>query len=123
MEQNTKKIKNVKNRKFAAYAAILVALVLAVAVPLNLLASRLNIVWDMTPAGLYELSQTTTKYLDELDHSGKTVDFYFLMEMDYLSTDTNSMALYHTLEQYSSYDCINFVDFDPHHEPALSPLT
>lgn len=119
MEQNTKKIKNVKNRKFAAYAAILVALVLAVAVPLNLLASRLNIVWDMTPTGLYELSQTTTKYLDELDNSGKTVDFYFLMEMDYLSTDTNSMALYHTLEQYSSYDCINFVDFDPNNEPAL----
>ncbi len=119
MEQNTKKIKNIKNRKFTTYALILVALVLAVAIPLNLLASRLNIVWDMTPAKLYELSNTTTKYLDELETTDTTVDFYFLMDMDYLSTDDSSMALYHSLQQYSSYECINLVDFDPNSEPAL----
>ncbi len=119
MEQNTKKIKNLKNRKFTAYAAVLVALVLAVAIPLNLLASRLDIVWDMTPANMYELSDTTTKYLDQLETTDTTVDFYFLMEMDYLATDNDSMALYYSLDQYSSYDCINFIDFDPNNEPAL----
>ncbi len=119
MEQNTKKAKNLKNRKFTTYAAVLVVLVLAVAIPLNLLASRLDITWDMTPAKMYELSDTTTAYLDKLESSGEVVDFYFLMEMEYLATDDNSMALYYSLDQYSKYDCINFVDFDPNSEPAL----
>ncbi len=115
MEQN-KPFKNLKNRKFTAYAALLAALALAVAIPINLLASRLNIIWDMTPAKLYELSDTTKNYLKNLD---KQVDFYFLMDMDYLSTDDNSMALYYTLKQYSEYENINFVDFDPDKNPAL----
>lgn len=119
MAQTTKKIKDTKNRKFAAYAATLVILVLAAAIPLNLLASRLDIVWDMTPASLYELSDTTTDYLEALEESGEQVDFYFLMEMDYLATDDDSMALYYSLDKYRSYDCINFIDFDPNSEPAL----
>lgn len=119
MEQNTKKVKNLKNRKFTAYATILVVLVLAVAIPLNLLASRLDITWDMTPAKMYELSDTTTQYLEKLEGTDTKIDFYFLMDMDYLATDDNTMALYYTLEQYSSYDCINFVDFDPNSEPAI----
>ena len=113
---NQKPFKNLKNRKFTAYAVILAVLALAVAIPINLLASRLNIIWDMTPAKLYELSDTTKNYLRTLD---KQVDFYFLMDMDYLSTDDNSMALYYTLKQYSEYDKINFVDFDPDQQPEL----
>jgi len=113
---NQKPFKNLKNRKFTAYAALLSALALAVAIPVNLLASRLNIIWDMTPAKLYELSDTTKNYLANLD---KQVDFYFLMDMDYLSTDDNSMALYYTLRQYADYDQINFIDFDPDQKPEL----
>ncbi len=119
MAQTTTKIKNTKTRKFAVYASTLVILVLAVAIPLNLLSSRLDIVWDMTPASLYELSDTTTEYLETLEESGEKVDFYFLMEMEYLSTDDESMALYYALDKYRSYDCINFIDFDPNSEPAL----
>ncbi len=114
MEQN--KIKNLKNRKFTAYAAILSALALAVAIPVNLLASRLDVIWDLTPAKMYRLSESTTSYLDTLEEE---VDFYFLMDMDMLATDNASMALYYTLKQYSSYDCINFVDFNPNDEPAI----
>lgn len=103
-----------KSRKFSTYATIMGALALAIAIPLNLLASRLNIVWDMTPTGLYELSDTTRNFLNGLD---KQVNFYFLMDMDVLSTDDSSMALYHSLEQYASYDNINFVDFEPDSDP------
>lgn len=116
MEQNQNKVKNLKNRKFTAYAALLSALVLAVAIPINLLGSRLNVIWDMTPAKMYKLSKTTTSYLDKLD---ETVDFYFLMDMDMLATNNDSIALYYTLKQYSEYDCINFVDFDPNNEPKI----
>lgn len=113
---NQKPFKNLKNRKFTAYAALLSALALAIAIPVNLLASRLNIIWDMTPAKLYELSDTTKNYLENLD---KQVDFYFLMDMDYLATDDNSMALYYTLKQYAAYDNINLIDFDPDQKPEL----
>ena len=116
MEANQKPFKNLKNRKFTAYAAVLAALALAVAIPVNLLASRLNIIWDMTPAKLYELSDTTKNYLNSLD---KQIDFYFLMDMDYLSTDDDSMALYYSLRQYAEYDNINFIDFDPDTQPEL----
>ncbi|MBQ8928466.1 MAG: GldG family protein [Oscillospiraceae bacterium] len=105
-----------KNRKFTAYAAVLAALALAIAIPVNLLASRLNVVWDMTPAGMYRLTDTTKAYLESMD---KDVDFYFLCDMDLLSTDTDSMALYYALKQYAEYEHINFIDFDPDADPEL----
>ncbi len=118
-QQKPKHVKNMKNRKFTAYAAVLTVLALAIAIPVNMLASRLDIRWDMTPKKLYELSDTTKKYLDKLEETNQTVDFYFLMDMDYLATDDDSMALYYILEQYGEYDCINFVDFDPNDQPEL----
>lgn len=116
MEQN-KKMKNLKNRKFTAYAAILAALALAVAIPLNLLASRLDITWDMTPTKMYELTDTTKDFLAKLD---KPVDFYFLLDMDLLAADTGSMALYHALEEYDSYANINLIAFEPDEDPELT---
>ena len=116
MEQKTVTAKQ-KSKKFSAYATIMGALALAIAIPLNLLASRLNIIWDMTPTNLYELSDTTRNFLNGLD---KQVNFYFLMDMDVLSTDDNSMALYHSLEEYASYDNINFIDFEPDSDPDLT---
>ena len=116
MEQKTVTAKQ-KSKKFSAYATIMGALALAIAIPLNLLASRLNVVWDMTPTNLYELSDTTKNFLSGLD---KQVNFYFLMDMDVLSTDDNSMALYHSLQEYASYDNINFVDFEPDSDPDLT---
>lgn len=116
MEQNQKS-KNLKNRKFTAYAAILAALALAVAIPLNLLASRLDITWDMTPTNIYELTDTTRAYLEKID---KQVDFYFLLDMDLLAADTSSMALYHALEEYASYDNINLISFEPDEDPELT---
>ena len=116
MEQNkTKTKKTEKPRSFAGFAVVFAAITLVIAILLNLLASRLNIVWDMTPTGMYKLTDTSRNYLSSLD---KEVNFYFLLDMDLLSTDTDSMALYHALEEYASYDKINFVDFDPDEDPA-----
>lgn len=108
--------KHQKSFRSTSFALLMAALVLAVAIPLNLLASRLNIVWDMTPSNMYELTDTTKNYLKGLD---KQVDFYFLMDMDLLSTDTESMALYHSLQEYAACEKINFVDFDPDSDPDL----
>ena len=113
MEQNTKTAQ--KKRSFTAYIISLAALTLALAITLNLLASRLDIVWDMTPTSMYKLTDTSKDMLSRLD---KNVNFYFLLDMDVLSTDTNSMALYHALDEYRSYDRINFIDFEPDDSPA-----
>ena len=112
MEQN-KTAK--KPRSFTGYAAVFAALALAIAIMLNLLASRLDIVWDMTPTGMYKLTDTSKDMLSKLD---KKVNIYFLLDMDLLSTDTNSMALYHALDEYRSYENINFMDFEPDDDPA-----
>ena len=106
-----------KKRSFSAYAAILAALVLAVAIVLDLMASRLNVVWDMTPSRLYELSDTTKSYLQSLD---KKVEIYFLIDMDVLSTDTSSMALYHAMEEYASFDNVELIDFEPDDDPETT---
>ncbi len=112
MEQNKKKTQ--KKRTFTAYITSLAVLSFLLVFTLNLLATRLDIVWDMTPTGMYQLTDTSKKMLEELD---KQVNFYFLLDMDLLSTDTNSMALYHALDEYRSYDKINFIDFEPDEDP------
>ena len=115
MAQNQKPAeKPSRPRSFTGAATVIAALTLAVAIVLNLLASRLNIIWDMTPTGMYRLTDTSRNYLSQLQ---KDVNFYFLMDMELLSTDTDSMALYHALEEYRACDRINFIDFDPDSDP------
>ena len=113
MEQNQKKVQ--KKRTFSAYITSLAVLSFLLVFTLNLLATRLDIVWDMTPSGMYQLTDTSKDMLSKLD---KRVNFYFLLDMELLSTDTNSMALYHALDEYRSYPNINFIDFEPDEDPA-----
>ena len=107
----------VKNKRYSALAWILAILVLAVAVPLNLIFERLNINFDMTPNNLYTLTDTTKKYLDELDAKGITVDVYFLEKLDALEGDLECLALYRTLVAYKEHPCFNLIDFDPDTDP------
>ena len=103
-----------KARSFTAAAVVFGTIALAVVVLLNLMVTRLNVIWDMTPTGMYKLTSTTRDYLNSVD---KKVNFYFLFDMDVLSTDTDSMPLYNALKEYSEYDCINFQAFDPDSDP------
>ncbi|MBO5558598.1 GldG family protein [Ruminococcus sp.] len=103
-----------KARSFTAAAMVFGAIALAIVILLNLMVSRLNVIWDMTPTGMYKLTQSTRDYLESVD---KKVNFYFLFDMDVLSTDTDSMPLYNAMKEYSEYDCINFQAFDPDSDP------
>ena len=114
---------NSKNKRYTALAWILAILVLAVAVPLNLIFDRLNLTADMTPNSMYSLTKTTTSYLDELDQRNITVDVYFLTEMEELEGDLELLALYRTLQNYDAHECFNLIDFDPDTDPkTLSDL-
>ena len=103
-----------KARSFTAAALIFGAIALAIVVLINLMVSRLNVIWDMTPTGIYKLTEPTRTYLSSVD---KKVNFYFLFNMDLLSTDTESMPLYNAMKEYSSFDCIDFHAFDPDDDP------
>lgn len=106
-----------KNKRFTAIAWILAILVLAVAVPLNLIFERLNINFDMTPNSMYTLTDTTKEYLDELDAKGVKVDVYFLTKLEDLEGDLECLALYRTLLAYKEHPCFNLIDFDPDTDP------
>ena len=108
---------NGKNRRYALLAWILALLVLAVAVPVNLIFERIDCNFDMTSNDLYTLSKTTTDYLDELDSQGIVVDVYFLEEMEELEKDLEWLALYRTLLAYDAHKCFNLIAFDPDLEP------
>ena len=106
-----------KNKRYTALAWALAILVLAVAIPFNLIVEKLNVQIDMTPNDLYTLSKTTTDYLDELDAEGIVVDVYFLTKMEALEEDLEWLALYRTLLLYDEHECFNLIDFDPDTEP------
>ncbi len=110
---------NSKNKKFTTIAWALAALVLAVAIPLNLIFDRLNINFDMTPHSLYTLTKTTTDYLDSLDAENIVVDVYFLGELEELEGELELLALYRTLLAYKEYNCFNLIDFDPDTNPQV----
>ena len=103
-----------KARSFTPAAIAFGTIALAIVVLINLMVSRLNVIWDMSPTGIYQLTDTTRNYLNSVD---KQVDFYFLFDMDVLSTDTDSMPLYNALREYSKFDCVNFQAFDPDSDP------
>ena len=107
-----------KNRRFTALAWILAAMVLIVAIPLNLIFERINYTYDMTPNSMYTLSKTTTNYLDELDQKGIVVDVYYLNNFSALENDLETLALYRTLLAYQEHKCFNLHCFDPDVEPA-----
>jgi len=97
-----------------AFALITAVLVLAVFVPINLIVSYYDKVFDMTPAKKYTLSDSMTQLLDQT--SDKHIDVYFLYENYSLSafqSEPNVLPLYHTLEELSKRDNITFTAFDP----------
>lgn len=110
---------NSKNRKYTLLAWLLAVLVVAVAVPVNLIVDRLDVHFDMTPNSLYTLTDSTEEYLDALDAEGTVVDVYFLTKMEDLESDPEVLALYRTLLQYDAHACFNLIDFDPDTEPAI----
>ncbi len=105
-----------KNRRYTALALTLAILVIVAIIPLNLLADRLNISWDMSSNQMYTMSDTTVEYLNSLETD---VTIYVLMTMSDIQSDDSNLALAHLLEGYESFEHVNLVTFDPAAEPEL----
>lgn len=110
---------NSKNKKYTLLAVVLAVLVLAVAVPVNLIFDRLDVHWDMTPNSLYTLTPTTEEYLNYLDSENITVDVYFLTKMEDIKDELELLALYRTLLAYDAHECFHLIDFDSDADPSI----
>lgn len=107
------------------FAIILAVLILLIAIPINLIFSYSDKVYDMTPAGKYTLNEKTVQLLN--DTSDKQIEIYYLYEYS-LSAFQNSpefLPLYHTLEELEKRENINLITFNPNEEAdrasALDP--
>ncbi|MBO5227114.1 MAG: GldG family protein [Ruminococcus sp.] len=113
------KIRNAKNKIFTSFAWIIAVLILAVAIIINMVVAKLDFNIDVSVQKLFSLSETSTKYLDQLDEENVQVDLYLLMNMNELEDDSSTRSLYRALVEYDSHDCINIIDFDPNENEAM----
>lgn len=107
------------------FAIILSILILLIAVPINLIFSYADKVFDMTPAGKYTLNEKTVQLLDET--SDKQIEVYYLYEysLETFQSSPEYLPLYHTLEELNERDNITLITFNPNEEAdrasALDP--
>lgn len=101
-----------------AFAFVLALLILAVFVPINMIFSYYDKVYDMTPSGQYTLNPVTEKLLDET--SDKQIDIYFLSNLMDLQEVPKYLPLYHTLTELEERDNINLTCFDPDEDAELA---
>ena len=114
-----------KGKKFSIVAIILAIAILLAVVPLNMLASSVNVEWDMSSNNMYSLSDTSKKVLDTLDFD---VTIYLLSDRDrllnyYKPSDGTKYVITKTLakiaDDYDSYDKITVKYVDPTTEPQV----
>lgn len=109
-------LKNIGTTGFA----LLMALIVAIAViPINLLASRLNIEWDMTPDNIYtsDLSDISKEIINSLDNP---VEIYMLMDMAELDEDYEvGRVLKNVINKYDESENISIISGDPIKNPEL----
>jgi hypothetical protein len=104
-------------------AIMLAALIFAVAVPINLIASRLDVNVDMTPNRLFDLSDETKTLLGDMK---KDVTIYLLFNLEQLTDDETApreeMALYRLINNYDDYDNVTVVSADPETAEGLETI-
>lgn len=108
--------KSKKNVKFTTIAWFMAIMLLVIIIPINIAASLFDVQVDLTSNNLYSLTDISKDYLSKLD---KDVDFYLLMDTSELEGYDEAMSLLKVLEEYSSYDHINFKAVDPEAHPEI----
>jgi len=108
--------KNNKTFNFSGILALILAvLILVIAIPINLIVSYFDFNIDMTPSKMYTLSDTSIKLLDSV--KDKKIEFTILCELDDIKEIDEYLPLYYALEQYKSYENIEFNAYYPDEYP------
>lgn len=100
------------------FAFVLAILVLIVFVPLNMIFSYYDKVYDMTPSGKYSLDPITEEILDKT--SDKEIEVYFLNTLFNLKNEPLCLPLYHTFMELEKRDNITLTCFNPNEDTALA---
>lgn len=101
-----------------AFAFVLAFLILLVFVPINMIFTYSDTVYDMTPSGKYSLDPITEKLLE--DTSDKHIEVYFLNTLFNLKNEPNCLPVYHTLMELDARDNIELTCFDPNENVDLA---
>lgn len=101
-----------------AFAFILAILMLLILVPINMIVSYKDQVYDMTPSGKYTLDPLTEKILDET--SDREIEIYFLSSLMELKNVPRYLPLYHTLTTLDERENITLTCFDPNENADLT---
>ncbi len=101
-----------------AFALVLALLVLIIFIPLNMIFSYSDKVYDMTPSGKYSLDPTTVEILDQT--SDKEIEVYFLNTLFNLKNEPVCLPLYHTFMELDKRDNITLTCFNPNENTALA---
>jgi hypothetical protein len=103
-----------KNVFSTGIAVVLALVILAVAIPINLIAGRLDVTWDMTPKGIFALTEKTKDILKNLD---RDVYVYPLFELEELKDDKDYarqlIPLYNIYNAFDEYEHITVISADP----------
>ncbi|MBQ3139773.1 MAG: Gldg family protein [Ruminococcus sp.] len=101
-----------------AFAIALALLILVVFVPLNMIFSYSDKVYDMTPSGKYSLDPITEDILDKT--ADKQIEVYFLNTLFNLKNEPDCLPLYHTFMELEKRDNITLTCFDPNKNVELA---
>jgi ABC-2 type transport system permease protein len=107
-----------KNRslKYGSNSIILIAVVVAIAVFINLLVGMTDIKWDLTSSKLYSISDATKNVLDKLD---KDVVIFGLFDENKIDTSSDYKEITELLNQYAKYPHVKIEYIDPDKNPGF----
>jgi len=111
-----------KKKKFnfsGIFALVCALLMLVIFVPVNMIATYRDKVFDMTPAKQYTLNSKTKELLDKT--SDKDIEVYFMLDsLQTLKDNPEYLALYHTLSELKKRDNITLTCKEPDEDPELT---
>ncbi|MFA5341297.1 MAG: GldG family protein [Clostridia bacterium] len=109
-ESKLRKIFLSKNFRYGTSSFIIVAIVLALFIVINITIPLLGLEWDLTPEGLYTLSDTSKNILNELDDE---VEIIGLMDPTKISSASSYYNVIRFLNYYDEYDNVTVTYVDP----------
>ena len=109
-ENKLRKILTSKSFRYGTSSFIIVAIVLALFIVINITVPLLGIEWDLTPEGLYTLSDTSKQILDNLEDE---VEIIGLMDPTKISSQSSYYNVIRFLNYYDDYDNITVTYVDP----------
>lgn len=107
-----------KKNLSGAFAVILALLILAIFIPINMIFSYYDKVYDATPSGKYTLDPLTSQILD--DYADKEIEIYFLNSLFNLKSEPMALPVYHTLMELDKRDNITLICFDPNKDTEMA---